>query len=62
LSLNGYTVPVILRPVIMYTSDKVGNIGLWPKRKAFAPLDQKWEAAIKRLSFLGVLARDNSKQ
>jgi hypothetical protein len=26
------------------------------------PLDQKWEAAIKRLSFLGVSARDNSKQ
>jgi hypothetical protein len=26
------------------------------------PLDQKWEAAIKRLSFLGVSARNNSKQ
>jgi hypothetical protein len=37
--------------------------GHWPiaERKAFAPLDQKWEAAIKRLSFLGVSARDNSK-
>jgi hypothetical protein len=25
------------------------------------PFDQKWQAAIKRLSFLGVSARDNSK-
>jgi hypothetical protein len=40
----------------------IGQGGPWPKRKAFAPLDQKWEAAIKRLSFLGVSARDNSKQ
>jgi hypothetical protein len=53
---------VTLRPVIMYTSAKVGDIGPWPKRKAFVPLDQKWEAGIKRLSFLGVSARDNSKQ
>jgi hypothetical protein len=62
LYLYGYTVPVTLRPVIMYTSAKVGDIGPSPKRKAFALLDQKWEAAIKRLSFLGVSARDNSKQ
>jgi hypothetical protein len=40
----------------------VGDIGPWLKKKAFAPLDQKWQAAIKRLSFLGVLARDNSEQ
>jgi hypothetical protein len=46
----------------MYTLAKVGDIGPWSKRKAFAPLDQKWEAAIKRLSFLGVSARNNSKQ
>jgi hypothetical protein len=39
-----------------------GDIGPWLKMKAFAPLDQKWEAAIKRLSFLGVSAGDNSKQ
>jgi hypothetical protein len=26
-----------------------------------APFDQKWQAAIKRLSFFGVSARDNSK-
>jgi hypothetical protein len=50
-----------LRPVIMYTSAKVGDIGPWPERKAFAPLDQKWLAAIRRFSFLGVSARDNSK-
>jgi hypothetical protein len=25
------------------------------------PFDQKWKAAIKRFSFLGVSARDNSK-
>jgi hypothetical protein len=25
------------------------------------PFDQKWQAAIKRFSFLGVSARDNSK-
>jgi hypothetical protein len=25
------------------------------------PFDQKWQAAIERLSFLGVSARDNSK-
>jgi hypothetical protein len=62
LYLYGYTVPVTLRPVIMYTWAKVGDIGPWPKRKAFASLDQKWEVAIKRLSFLGVLARDNSNQ
>jgi hypothetical protein len=53
---------VILRPFIMYTSAKVVDIGPWPKMKAFMPLDQKWEAAIKRLSFLGVSTRDNSKQ
>jgi hypothetical protein len=62
LYLYGYIVPVTLRLVIMYTSAKVGDIGPWPKRKAFVLLDQKWEAAIKRLSFLGVSARDNSKQ
>jgi hypothetical protein len=55
------TDPVISRPVIMYTSAKVGDIGLWPKRKALMPFDQKWQAAIKRLSFLGVSARDSSK-
>jgi hypothetical protein len=62
LHFYGYTVPVTLKLVIMYTSAKVGDIGPWPKRKAFAPLDKKWEAAIKRLSLLGVSARDNSKQ
>jgi hypothetical protein len=50
--LKGYTDPVISRPVIMYTSVKVGDIGPWPKRKALTPFDQKWQAAIKRLSFL----------
>jgi hypothetical protein len=40
----------------MYTSAKVGDIGLWPKKKAFAPFDQKWQATIRRLSFLGVSA------
>jgi hypothetical protein len=50
------------RPVIMYTSAKVGDIGPWPKRKALAPFDQKWQAAIRRFSFLGVSSRDNSKQ
>jgi hypothetical protein len=59
--LCGYAVPMTLRPVIMYTSAKVGDIGPWPERKAFAPLDQKWLAAIRRFSFLGVSARDNSK-
>jgi hypothetical protein len=38
----------------MYTSAKVGDIGLWRKRKALAPFDQKWQAAIRRSSFLGV--------
>jgi hypothetical protein len=46
----------------MYTSAKVGDISPWPKRKALAPFDQKWQAAIRRLSFLGVSAKDNSKQ
>jgi hypothetical protein len=32
------------------------------KKKAFAPLDQKWQAAIRRFSFLGVSAKDDSKQ
>jgi hypothetical protein len=44
----------------MYTSAKVGDIGPWPKRKALTPFDQKWQAAIKRLPFLGVSANDNS--
>jgi hypothetical protein len=60
--LCGYTNPVISRPVIMYTSAKVGDIGPWPKRKALAPFDQKWQAAIRRFSFLGVSSKDNSKQ
>jgi hypothetical protein len=46
----------------MYTSARVGDIGPWPKSKAFAPFDQKWQAAIRRFSFLGISARDNSKQ
>jgi hypothetical protein len=50
------------RPIIIYTSAKVGDIGPWPKRNALAPFDQKWQAAIRRFSFLGVSARDNSKQ
>jgi hypothetical protein len=25
------------------------------------PFDQKWQAAIKRLSFMGISAKDNSK-
>jgi hypothetical protein len=54
--------PMTSRPVIMYTSAKVGDIGPWPKRKALAPFHQKWQAAIKRFSFLGVSARDTSKQ
>jgi hypothetical protein len=41
LYLCGYTDPVISRPVIIYTSVKVGDIGPWPKRKAFMPFDQK---------------------
>jgi hypothetical protein len=53
--------PITSRPVIMYTSAKVGDIGPWPKRKALTPFDQKWQAAIRRLSLLGVSARDNSK-
>jgi hypothetical protein len=28
---------------------------------ALTPFDQKWQAAIRRLSFLGVSAKDNSK-
>jgi hypothetical protein len=58
---KGYTDPVISRPVIMFTSAKVGDIGPWPKRKALMPFDQKWQAAIKRLSFMGISAKDNSK-
>jgi hypothetical protein len=46
----------------MCTSAKEGDIGPWPKRKAFAPFDQKWQAAIRRFSFLGVSANDDSKQ
>jgi hypothetical protein len=46
----------------MYTLAKVGDTGPWPKRKAFAPFDQKWQAAIRGLSFVGVLSKDNSKQ
>jgi hypothetical protein len=46
----------------MYTSAKMGDIVLWPKRKALVPFDQKFQAAIKRFSFLGVSAKDNSKQ
>jgi hypothetical protein len=53
--------PEMSRPVIMYTSAKVGDIGLWPKRKALTPFDQKWQATIKRFSFFGVSAKDNSK-
>jgi hypothetical protein len=49
------------RPVIIYTSARVGDIGSWPKRKVLTPFDQKWQAAIKRSSFLGVSAKDNSK-
>jgi hypothetical protein len=41
LYLCGYTVPVTCSPVIMYTSAKVGDIGPWPKRKAFVSFDQK---------------------
>jgi hypothetical protein len=40
---------------------KLGDIGSWPKRKALTPFDQKWQAAIKRFSFFGVSAKDNSK-
>jgi hypothetical protein len=61
LYLWGYTDPVTSRPVIIYTSAKVGDTGPWPKRKALTPFDQKWQAAIKRFSFLGVSAKDNSK-
>jgi hypothetical protein len=32
------------------------------KKKGIAPLDQKWQVAIRRFSFLGVSAKDNSKQ
>jgi hypothetical protein len=46
----------------MYTSAKVGDIGPLPKMKAFAPFDQKWQAAIRRFSFLSVSAKDNSNQ
>jgi hypothetical protein len=49
------------RPVIIYTSAKVGDIGPWPNRKALTPFDQKWQAAIRRSSFFGVSAKDNSK-
>jgi hypothetical protein len=49
------------RLVIIYTSARVGDIGPWPKRKALTPFDQKWQAAIKRSSLLGVSAKDNSK-
>jgi hypothetical protein len=49
--------PEISRPVIIYTSTIVGDIGPCPKRKALTPFDQKWQTAIKRFSFLG----DNSK-
>jgi hypothetical protein len=52
---------MISRPVIMYTSVRVGDIGLWLKRKVLTPFDQKWQATIKRLPFFGVSARDNSK-
>jgi hypothetical protein len=45
----------------MYTSARVGDIGPWPKSKALTPFDQKWQAAIKRFSFFGVSAKDNSK-
>jgi hypothetical protein len=38
---KGYIGPVISRPVIMYTSAKVGDIGSWPKRKALAGCNQK---------------------
>jgi hypothetical protein len=58
---KGYIGPVISRPVIMYTSVRVGDIGPWLKRKVLTPFDQKWQATIKRLSFFGVSARDNSK-
>jgi hypothetical protein len=61
LKFQGWTDPVMSRPVIIYTSAKVGDIGPWPKRKALTPFDQKWQAAIKRSSFLGVSAKDNSK-
>jgi hypothetical protein len=53
--------PEISRPVIIYTSAIVGDIGPCPKRKTLTPFDQKWQTAIKRFSFLGVSARDNSK-
>jgi hypothetical protein len=61
LNSQGYTDPEMSRSVIMYTSTRVGDIGPWPKRKALTSFDQKWQAAIKRFSFFGVSAKDNSK-
>jgi hypothetical protein len=58
---QGYTDPEMSRPVIMYTSARVEDIGPWPKRKALTPFDQKWQDAIRRFSFFGVSAKDNSK-
>jgi hypothetical protein len=61
LKSQGYTDPEMSRPVIMYTSTIVGDIGPWPKRKVLTLFDQKWQAAIKRSSFFGVSAKDSSK-
>jgi hypothetical protein len=61
LKSQGYTDPEMSRPVIMYTSARVWDIGPWPKRKVLTPFDQKWQAAIKRSSFFGVSAKDSSK-
>jgi hypothetical protein len=46
----------------MYTLAKVGDIDPWLKRKALGSFDQKWQAAIRSFSFLGVSAKNNSKQ
>ena len=51
-----------VQAVIMNTSARVMVIMPWPKMKALIVSDQKWEAATKRESFLGVSAKDNSRQ
>jgi hypothetical protein len=62
LYLCGYTDPVTSRPVIIYTLAKLGDIGLWPKRKALTPFDQKMTGCNQKILIFWCFSQDNSKQ
>jgi hypothetical protein len=45
------------RPMIIYTSARVGDIGPWPKRKALTPFDQKMASCYQEVFILGGLGQ-----